>query len=76
VEASTNNRNNERRYQLTWNHRGEGWLNEFIFARDAAANGAIPNVTGPSSVVTFNGGATTPNVGDSRVLILGGTNFA
>lgn len=76
IEASTNNRNNERRYQLTWNHRGEGWLNEFIFARDAAANGAIPNVTGPSSVVTFNGGATTPNVGDSRVLILGGTNFA
>ncbi|QBM76557.1 hypothetical protein E2E30_12815 [Sphingomonas sp. AAP5] len=81
IDASTNNRNDEHRYQLTWNHRGEGWLNEFIFARDAAANGAIPNVTGPSSVVTFNNGATTgaaaraPNIGDTRVLILGGTNF-
>ncbi len=76
IDASTNNRNTEHRYQLTWNHRGEGWLNEFIFARDAAANGAIPNVTGPSSVVTYNNAGTAPNVGNTRVLVLGGTNFA
>lgn len=74
TDASTRNRNNEHRYQLTWNHRGDNWLNEFIFARDAAANGAIPNVSGPSYVVTFGGGAQ-PSIGDSRVLILGGTNF-
>ncbi|GAA0316696.1 TonB-dependent receptor [Sphingomonas oligophenolica] len=71
TDASTNNRNDEHRYQLTWNHRGDSWLNEFIFARDAAANGAIPNVAGSSYVVT-NG----VNIGASRVLILGGTNFA
>ena len=76
LDASTNNRNTEHRYQLTWNHRGEGWLNEFIFARDAAANGAIPNVTGPSSVVTFSASGNAPNIGDNRVLVLGGTNFA
>jgi len=74
TEASTNNRNDEHRYQLTWNHRGENWLNEFIFARDAAANGSIPNVPGSSYVVTYGGSA--PNIGDSRVLILGGNNFA
>jgi hypothetical protein len=70
TDASTNNRNNEHRYQLTWNHRGENWLNEFTFARDAAANGAIPNVSGPSIVVT-NG----PNQGTGSALVLGGTNF-
>ncbi|MES2095982.1 MAG: TonB-dependent receptor plug domain-containing protein [Pseudomonadota bacterium] len=76
VDASTNNRNRENRYQLTWNHRGANWLNEFIFARDAAANGSIPNVAGPASVVTYGGAGSTPNVGNSRVLALGGTNFA
>lgn len=76
LDASTNNRNTEHRYQLTWNHRGEGWLNEFIFARDAAANGAIPNVAGSSTVVTFNAGGATPTIGDNRLLILGGTNFS
>jgi len=76
VDASTNNRNRENRYQLTWNHRGANWLNEFIFARDAAANGSIPNVAGSSAVVTYGGAGSTPNVGNSRVLALGGTNFA
>jgi len=76
VDASTNNRNIEHRYQLNWNHRGDNWLNEFIFARDAAANGSIPNVDGPSSVVTYGGAGGTPNIGNSRVLVLGGTNFA
>ena len=61
TDASTRNRNDEHRYQLTWTHRGSNWLNEFIFARDAAANGSIPNVAGPSSVVTYTGpSAFTP----------------
>ncbi|HEX7695530.1 MAG TPA: carboxypeptidase regulatory-like domain-containing protein [Sphingomonas sp.] len=76
VDASSNNRNDEHRYQLTWSHRGTNWLNEFIFARDAAANGSIPNVAGSSYVVTYNPGALHPGIGDSRLLILGGTNFA
>ncbi|HEX4695622.1 MAG TPA: TonB-dependent receptor plug domain-containing protein [Sphingomonas sp.] len=102
TDASTRNRNNENRYQLTWNHRGSNWLNEFVFARDAAANGSIPNVAGPSFVVTYTpqvtftaaqptlpGGCSVftpggvgvgtyicPNVGNARVLALGGTNFA
>ena len=76
TDASTNNRNNEHRYQLYWSHRTDSFLNEFIFARDAAANGAIPNVDGPSYVVTYNAANQTPSVGDSRVLVLGGTNFA
>ncbi|MDB5679267.1 TonB-dependent receptor [Sphingomonas bacterium] len=86
TDASTNNRNNEWRYQLSWNHRGDNWLNEFTLARDAAANGSVPNVAGPSYVVTYGGctvfNAVTcptpnvPNTGNSRVLILGGTNFA
>ncbi|HEX5182225.1 MAG TPA: hypothetical protein VFW19_03625 [Allosphingosinicella sp.] len=85
IDASTNNRNNEDRYQLYWRHKGDNWLNEFIVARDAAANGAIPVVGGPSSVVTFGGcvvaGPTcptpnVPNIGNARVLVLGGTNFA
>jgi outer membrane receptor for ferrienterochelin and colicin len=85
-DASANVRNDEHRYQLTWNHRGANWLNEFIVARDAAANGSIPNVGGPSTVVTY-GGCTvlnadtcpsphTPNVGDAQQLVLGGVNFA
>lgn len=77
VDASSLNRNNEHRYQLTWSHRGDNWLNEFIFARDAAANGSIPNVDGPSSVVTYGGGGGgLPDIGNSQVLVLGGTNFA
>jgi hypothetical protein len=76
VDASTNNRNRENRYQLTWNHRGANWLNEFIVARDAAANGSIPNVAGSSAIVTYGGAGSTPNVGNSRVLALGGANFA
>lgn len=85
TDASTRNRNNEHRYQLTWTHRGTNWLNEFIFARDAAANGAIPNVSGPSVVVVDPGcktvvantctAANDPDVGKARVLALGGTNF-
>jgi outer membrane receptor for ferrienterochelin and colicin len=75
TDASTRNRNDEHRYQLTWAHRGANWLNEFIFARDAAANGAIPNTSGSSYVVVDAGPGNTPNVGSSRVLILGGTNF-
>lgn len=86
TDASTNNRNRENRYQLNWSHRGDTWLNEFIFARDAAANGAIPNVKGPSYVVTYGGCSafdavtcpkpSVPNIGNSRELALGGTNFA
>jgi outer membrane receptor for ferrienterochelin and colicin len=75
TDASTRNRNDEHRYQLTWSHRGENWLNEFIFARDAAANGAIPNASGSSYVVVDAGPGNTPNVGSARVLALGGTNF-
>jgi outer membrane receptor for ferrienterochelin and colicin len=96
LDASTNNRNSEHRYQLTWNHRGEGWLNEFIVARDAAANGSIPNVAGSSTIVTyaaptaytvdhptpptncaaFNAGSyLCPNIGNTRLLALGGNNF-
>jgi outer membrane receptor for ferrienterochelin and colicin len=75
TDASTRNRNDEHRYQLTWSHRGENWLNEFIFARDAAANGAIPNASGSSYVVVDAGPGNKPNVGSARVLALGGTNF-
>lgn len=71
VQASNNNRNNEDRYQLYWRHKADNWLNEFILARDAAANGSIPVVGGPSSVVTAG-----PSLGAARVLVLGGTNFA
>ena len=46
IDASTRNRNNEDRYEAWWNHRGTNWLNEFFVARDAAANGQIPNVAG------------------------------
>jgi hypothetical protein len=53
TDSSSRNRNNENRYQAIWNHRGSGWLNEFTVARDVAANGAIPNVAGPSFVVTY-----------------------
>ena len=68
-DASSNNRNDEHRYQLSWAHRGEGFLNEFTMARDVAANGSIPNVTGPSYVVT-NG------IFQDTVINLGGVNFA
>jgi outer membrane receptor for ferrienterochelin and colicin len=75
TEASSRNRNNEQRYQFIWNHRTSNWLNEFTAARDVAANGSVPNVGGSSSVVTYAGGGT-PDIGNPRVLVLGGTNFA
>lgn len=75
TEASTLNRNNEHRYELWWTHRGSNWVNELYMARDAAANGAIPNADGSSYVVTYNGSAT-PGIYDARELVLGGTNFA
>ena len=68
-DASSNNRNDEHRYQLSWAHRGFNWLNEFTVARDAAANGTIPNVSGPSYAVTY------APFGASAV-VLGGVNFA
>ena len=77
VDASTRNRNNEWRYEGWWTHRGSNWLNELFIARDAAANGAIPNVGGSSDVVTFGGPpGTIPNTGNSQVLLLGGLPFA
>jgi hypothetical protein len=78
VDASSRNRNSEHRYEAWWNHRGDGWLNELFVARDAAANGSIPNVSGPASVVTYGGVITPdnpPDIGDSPVLQLGGNNF-
>jgi outer membrane receptor for ferrienterochelin and colicin len=91
ADASVRNRNNEDRYEAWWNHRGSNWLNEFIVARDAAANGQIPNMPGSAYVVTYtapqatggvgcypvNGMATftCPNVGNQRVIELG-NNFA
>lgn len=74
-DASTLNRNNENRYQAWWTHRGPNWLNEFIIARDVAANGAVPNVPGSSYVVVFDA-AGVPNLGSPRQLVLGGTNFS
>src|SRR5206468_1791319 len=71
TDASTRNRNNEDRYELWWSHRGSNWLNELFVARDAAANGAIPNVGGSSSVVTLG-----PDLGAPRMIVLGGVNFA
>jgi outer membrane receptor for ferrienterochelin and colicin len=76
IDAATNNRNNEDRYEIWWNHRGSNWVNELYLARDVAANGAIPNVGGSSYVVTYNGlPGSTPST-NNAVLILGGTNFA
>lgn len=69
TDASTRNRNNEDRYEAWWTHRGSNWLNELFIARDAAANGAIPNVGGPSIAVTD--GTTLGN----REIVLGGINF-
>jgi hypothetical protein len=69
TDASSRNRNNEDRYEAWWTHRGNNWLNELFVARDAAANGAIPNVGGPSIVVTD--GTTLGN----REIVLGGLNF-
>ena len=71
TDASTRNRNNEDRYELWWSHRGSSWLNELFVARDAAANGAIPNVGGSSYVATLG-----QNLGGSRMIVLGGVNFA
>lgn len=59
TQASTRNRNNENRYEGWWTHRGSDWVNELIIARDAAANGAIPNTPGSSYVVTY----TQPQLG-------------
>jgi outer membrane receptor for ferrienterochelin and colicin len=53
TDASSLNRNNENRYQAIWNHRGSNWLNEFTIARDVAANGSIPNTSGPEHLVTY-----------------------
>jgi outer membrane receptor for ferrienterochelin and colicin len=74
TDASTNVRNDEHRYQLTWNHRGDNWLNEFIFARDASANGAVPVVSGSSTIVTYSPGSL-PSTGNAQMLVLGGNNF-
>jgi len=60
ADASARNRNNEHRYQAWWNHRGSNWLNEFIVARDTAANGQIPNLPGSDPIVTFTGAQTGP----------------
>ena len=68
IDASTNNRNDEHRYQLSWNHRGSNWLNELTVARDAAANGTIANVPGSSYKVTYC------NLG-CEAIVLGGANF-
>jgi hypothetical protein len=76
TDASSRNRNNEDRYEAWWTHRGSNWLNELFIARDAAANGSIPNVAGSSFVVTYGGPGSTPNIGNSRLLVLGGVNFA
>jgi hypothetical protein len=53
TDASSLNRNNENRYQAIWNHRGSNWLNELTIARDVAANGSIPNTSGPEYLVTY-----------------------
>src|SRR5204863_245124 len=56
-------RNNEYRYEGWWTHRGSNWLNEFIVARDAAANGQVPNLPGSDYIVTYTApqlGATPP----------------
>jgi outer membrane receptor protein involved in Fe transport len=94
TDASSRNRNNEDRYEAWWTHRGSNWLNELFIARDAAANGTIPNVAGSSFVVTYAApqavggpgctfvagstppGFVCPNIGNNRLLVLGGVNFA
>ncbi|MGN6849615.1 MAG: TonB-dependent receptor plug domain-containing protein [Sphingomicrobium sp.] len=53
TDASARARNNEERYEGWWTHRGSNWVNELYIARDAAANGLIPNTAGPSYVVTY-----------------------
>jgi len=75
TDASTRNRNSEDRYQVNWTHRGNGWINELIVARDKAQNGAVPNVDGPSYVVTLGALGQLPNTGNDRLIQLGGTNF-
>ena len=76
VDASSNIRNNEDRYEVWWTHRGSNWVNELYLARDAAANGAIQNVTGSSYVVTYNGPVGSTPSTNNEVLVLGGNNFA
>jgi len=71
IDAASNNRNDEHRYQLSWNHRGPNWLNEFTVARDAAANGTIANTPGSSYAVTYG-----QNIFGPQAILLGGTNFA
>ena len=75
-DASSNNRNNEHRYQLSWNHRGDHWLNEFIVARAVATNGSVPNVGSSSYVVNYDGASNPPGIYSDRQLVLGGNNFA
>jgi len=76
ADASSRNRNNENRYEAWWTHRGSGWVNELFLARDAAANGTIPNVPGSSYVVKFAGPAIPANLGSAEMIKLGGVNFA
>ena len=75
-DASRVNRNDEHRYQLSWAHRGDHWLNELTIARDVAANGSIPNAPGSAAIVTYNGSSVRPDIGDRAVIILGGNSFA
>jgi outer membrane receptor for ferrienterochelin and colicin len=72
TDASTRNRNNEDRYEAWWTHRGSGWVNELIVARDAAANGAIPNTPGSSYVVTFT--QPQPGAPPAGCTAVGGSN--
>jgi outer membrane receptor for ferrienterochelin and colicin len=73
TQASSLNRNNEERYEAWWNHRGSNWLNELFLARDVGANGAIPNTTGPTFIVSGTaGGALNLN---PQLLVLGALNF-
>ena len=75
IDASKLNRNEEHRYEAWWNHRGANWLNELFIARDAAANGQIPNVGGSSYVVTYSGPPPAIPTMTNNQIILGGTNF-
>ena len=75
-DASRVNRNDEHRYQLSWAHRGDHWLNELTIARDVAANGSIPNAPGSAAIVTYNESSIRPDIGDQTEIILGGNSFA
>ena len=39
-------------YQLDWNHRGDGWLNEMLIAYNTVSNGTPRISTGPEIVLT------------------------